>query len=178
MSTKKRLFRNVFWSCLDTGAPAAGGFGVALPTARRLGFFLILVAFHTNYAASAMFLTSMASNPVIAAFAHKIGHIELTWPTWALASSVPGIVTLLLTAAVVHDGEIVVGLGHGAQQAPGGAGARPGVAQLGPARGQRPMAGRIGGGVDGGESDLLHEGQGLLELILRLAREPEDDIRR
>jgi len=71
------------------------------PTARRLGFFLMLVAFHTNYAASAMFLTSMASNPVIADFAHKIGNIELTWPTWALASSVPGIVTLLLVPYLI-----------------------------------------------------------------------------
>lgn len=71
------------------------------PTARRLGFFLMLVAFHTNYAASAMFLTSMASNPVIAGFAHKIGHIELTWPMWALASSVPGIVTLLLVPYLI-----------------------------------------------------------------------------
>ena len=35
-------------------------------TAGRLGTFLILVAFHTNYTASAMFLTSMAANPLIA----------------------------------------------------------------------------------------------------------------
>jgi len=80
------------------------------PTAGRLGFFLILVAFHTNYAASAMFLTSMASNPVIADFAHKIGHIDLTWGTWALASSLPGLVTLIFVPYLIlrlHRPEIV-----------------------------------------------------------------------
>lgn len=79
------------------------------PTARRLGAFLMLVAFHTNYAASAMFLTSMAANPLIAEFARKIGHINLTWGVWALASSVPGILTLALVPYLIlwlHPPEI------------------------------------------------------------------------
>jgi DASS family divalent anion:Na+ symporter len=72
------------------------------PTARRLGSFLILAAFHANYTASAMFLTSMASNPLIAEFAHKIGHVELTWARWALASSVPGFLALLIVPFVIY----------------------------------------------------------------------------
>ena len=71
------------------------------PTAARLGTFLMLVAFHTNYTVSAMFLTSMAANPLIADFAHKIGHIDLTWARWALASSVPGILTLVLVPLLI-----------------------------------------------------------------------------
>lgn len=71
------------------------------PTAGRLGFYLMLVAFHTNYVASAMFLTSMASNPVIADFARKIGHIDLTWATWAMASSLPGLLTLALAPYLI-----------------------------------------------------------------------------
>jgi DASS family divalent anion:Na+ symporter len=72
-------------------------------TARRLGSFLMLAAFHANYTASAMFLTSMASNPLIAEFAHKVGRIELTWTTWALASSVPGLLALLVVPFLIYQ---------------------------------------------------------------------------
>lgn len=71
------------------------------PTAGRMGSFLMLAAFHANYSASAMFLTSMASNPLIAEFAHKVGHVDLTWPIWALASSVPGLLTLVLVPYLI-----------------------------------------------------------------------------
>jgi DASS family divalent anion:Na+ symporter len=64
------------------------------PTARKIGAFLVLVSFHTTYAASAMFLTGMAANPLIAEFARKIGHVELTWGRWLLGSIVPGFLTL------------------------------------------------------------------------------------
>jgi DASS family divalent anion:Na+ symporter len=64
------------------------------PTARLMGSFLVLVSFHTTYTASAMFLTGMAANPLIAEFAAKIGHVELTWVRWFVGSSVPGFLTL------------------------------------------------------------------------------------
>jgi DASS family divalent anion:Na+ symporter len=64
------------------------------PTARRMGTYLMLVGFHATYTASAMFLTGMAANPLIAEFAYKIGHVELTWIRWALGSSLPGLLTL------------------------------------------------------------------------------------
>ncbi len=67
------------------------------PTARRFGTFLMLVSFHATYNASAMFLTGMAANPLIAEFAMKIGHVNLTWMRWLSGSIVPG----LLTFAVV-----------------------------------------------------------------------------
>ena len=65
-------------------------------TARRMGSFLMLVAFHTTYNASAMFLTGMAANPLIAEFAMKIGHVELTWMRWISASIVPGLLTFAI----------------------------------------------------------------------------------
>jgi DASS family divalent anion:Na+ symporter len=65
-------------------------------TARLMGSFLVLVSFHTTYTASAMFLTGMAANPLIAEFARKIGHVELTWGRWFLGSSVPGFLALAL----------------------------------------------------------------------------------
>jgi DASS family divalent anion:Na+ symporter len=36
------------------------------PTARRMGTYLMLTAFHTTYTASAIFLTGMAAHPLIA----------------------------------------------------------------------------------------------------------------
>jgi DASS family divalent anion:Na+ symporter len=64
------------------------------PTAPLIGKFLMLVSFHTTYTASAIFLTGMAANPLIADFARKIGHVELTWGRWFLGSSLPGFLTL------------------------------------------------------------------------------------
>lgn len=66
------------------------------PTAGRLGSFLMLVAFHANYAASAMFLTGMAANPLAADFARDLARVELTWTRWALAASVPGLLALIV----------------------------------------------------------------------------------
>ena len=66
------------------------------PTARRMGSFLMLVAFHSTYTASGMFLTGMIANPVIADFARKIAHVELTWMTWFLGAIVPGLLTLTI----------------------------------------------------------------------------------
>jgi DASS family divalent anion:Na+ symporter len=66
------------------------------PTAGRIGSFLMLVCFHTTYTASAMFLTAMASNPVIADFARKVGGVELTWMRWFEGSVVPGLLTLAI----------------------------------------------------------------------------------
>jgi DASS family divalent anion:Na+ symporter len=62
----------------------------------RSGSFLMLVGFHSTYATSAMFLTSMAANPLIADFALKIAHVEITWGRWALATLVPGLLTLAI----------------------------------------------------------------------------------
>jgi DASS family divalent anion:Na+ symporter len=66
------------------------------PTAHRIGSFLMLVSFHTCYAASAMFLTGMAANPLIAEFALKIGHVDLTWGRWLSGSILPGMLTLII----------------------------------------------------------------------------------
>lgn len=64
------------------------------PTARRMGAYVILTGFHVTYPASALFLTGMASNALIAEFAAKIAHVDLTWMTWIRGSILPGILTL------------------------------------------------------------------------------------
>ncbi len=71
-------------------------------TARRMGSFLMLASFHTTYTASAMFLTSMAANPLIAEFARRIGGVELTWMRWFSGSAVPGCLTLLAVPWLLH----------------------------------------------------------------------------
>lgn len=65
-------------------------------TARRMGSYLMLVAFHATYTASGMFLTGMIANPVIADFAKKIAHVDLSWGTWFLGAIVPGLITLTI----------------------------------------------------------------------------------
>jgi divalent anion:Na+ symporter, DASS family len=72
------------------------------PTARRMGSYLILIGFHATYIGSAMFLTGMAANPLIAEFAMKIAHVELTWVRWALAACVPGLISLLIIPYVLY----------------------------------------------------------------------------
>jgi len=66
------------------------------PTASRIGTYLMLTAFHATYTASAIFLTGMAANPLIAEFARKIGHVDLTWMRWFSGSVVPGFLSLLI----------------------------------------------------------------------------------
>jgi len=66
------------------------------PTAGRIGAYLMLTAFHATYTASAIFLTGMAANPLIAEFALKIGHVELTWMRWFTGSSLPALLTLVI----------------------------------------------------------------------------------
>jgi DASS family divalent anion:Na+ symporter len=71
------------------------------PSARLMGSFLMLVSFHTTYTASATFLTGMAANPLIAEFAHKVGHVDLTWGRWLAGSCVPGFLALALIPWII-----------------------------------------------------------------------------
>ena len=71
-------------------------------TATRLGAFLLLVSFHATYTASGMFLTGMAANPLIAEFALKGAHVELTWAKWITGSIVPALLTLTLVPLLIR----------------------------------------------------------------------------
>ncbi|HVU34240.1 MAG TPA: DASS family sodium-coupled anion symporter [Opitutaceae bacterium] len=65
-------------------------------TANRIGSYLTLVGFHGTYLSSAMFLTGMAANPLIAEFAGRIAGVDLSWGRWALAACVPGLCSMAL----------------------------------------------------------------------------------
>jgi len=73
------------------------------PTANRIGAYLTLVAFHCTYTASAMFLTGMAANPLIAEFARNLAHVDLSWGRWALAASVPGLCSFALIPWLLYQ---------------------------------------------------------------------------
>jgi divalent anion:Na+ symporter, DASS family len=67
----------------------------------KMGAFLTLAAFQGMAVTSAMFLTSMAGNPLIAEFAKTHG-IELTWVGWISASIVPGLISLCVIPYLIY----------------------------------------------------------------------------
>jgi len=72
------------------------------PSAKRIGSFLMSAVFHTDIVVSAMFLTSMAANPLSAELAKKTLGIDITWGTWALAAIVPGLIGLAVVPYVIY----------------------------------------------------------------------------
>jgi DASS family divalent anion:Na+ symporter len=70
-------------------------------TARKIGAFLMQAAFQGNVVTSAMFLTSMAANPLAAKLAAGM-HINVSWGVWALAALVPGVASLVLVPLVLY----------------------------------------------------------------------------
>ncbi|OGN65277.1 MAG: anion permease, partial [Chlamydiae bacterium RIFCSPHIGHO2_12_FULL_49_9] len=67
----------------------------------KMGAFLSLTAFQGSAITSAMFLTSMAGNPLIAELARSQG-IDISWTSWALAAILPGLISLGLVPYVIY----------------------------------------------------------------------------
>jgi len=72
------------------------------PTASRIGSFLLLALYHGDLVVSAMFLTACAPNPLVADVVRQTSAVRLSWTTWALAASVPGIVALAAIPYLVY----------------------------------------------------------------------------
>lgn len=70
-------------------------------TAQRIGGFLMVTAYQGTQITTAMFLTAMVANPLMAQLAKEIG-INLDWVTWALAALVPGTISLLLMPIIIY----------------------------------------------------------------------------
>ena len=68
---------------------------------RKLGAYIIQVAFQCSLITSAMFLTAMAGNPLVANIAKEVG-IDINWGSWALATSIPGIVSLIVIPYILY----------------------------------------------------------------------------
>jgi DASS family divalent anion:Na+ symporter len=71
-------------------------------TSRKVGAFLIQNTYQANTITSAMFMTAMAGNPLIAELAAKTLNIQLSWGTWALAAIVPGLLSLIIVPLFLY----------------------------------------------------------------------------
>jgi divalent anion:Na+ symporter, DASS family len=72
------------------------------PTAGKIGRFLIISTYQAHAVTCAMFMTSMAANPLIAELAKKSANVQITWGTWAIAGIVPGILSLLVMTYLIY----------------------------------------------------------------------------
>ncbi len=70
-------------------------------TQNRIGAFLVQCIFQCNAITCAMFMTSMAGNPLAANFAKEQG-VEITWAGWATAAIVPGLLCLFLIPLIMY----------------------------------------------------------------------------
>lgn len=68
---------------------------------KRIGSYLILCLFNFTVVCSAMFMTAMAANPFLVKLAKNVG-VEITWLSWALYASVPGLTSLVLIPIVLY----------------------------------------------------------------------------
>lgn len=71
-------------------------------TASRIGSFLMQTLYQGDLVVSAMFLTASAPNPLLAGLAQQASGTTISWITWAMAASVPGVVGLIVVPYVVH----------------------------------------------------------------------------
>ncbi len=71
------------------------------PSAKKMGGFLTVTAFQVTCITSAMFMTAMAANPMIAGLLKDQGY-DLSWGLWAKAAFVPGIVCLILVPYFIY----------------------------------------------------------------------------
>ncbi len=70
-------------------------------SARRLGAYLMATLYQSEVVICAMFLTSAASNPMIASFARQVTGIELSYSRWALTSIAPALLSLVVAPLLV-----------------------------------------------------------------------------
>ncbi len=72
------------------------------PTARKIGTYLMTVAFATTCVTSSLFLTALAPNLLAMEFAQKIIGIRIGWTTWFLGIAPVGIPLFLAIPPLVY----------------------------------------------------------------------------
>ncbi len=63
---------------------------------RRIGAYLMFTEYQMNCISSALFMTAMTGNPLIAQFASKTLNIEISWGLWTLAAIIPALLSMLV----------------------------------------------------------------------------------
>ena len=71
-------------------------------TERRIGAFLMITAYQGTQITTALFLTAMVANPLMAQLAKQIAGVEIDWLTWALAALLPGTISLLVMPLIIY----------------------------------------------------------------------------
>jgi DASS family divalent anion:Na+ symporter len=71
------------------------------PDAKKTAAFVTMATYQASISTSAMFLTSMAGNPLAAEFAGQQG-IAISWGSWLAAAIVPGLISLIVIPMVIH----------------------------------------------------------------------------
>lgn len=79
----------------------ARAFGSEPGSSSRMGAFLMKTLYQGDLVVSAMFLTATAPNPLVAELARQSSGTVVSWTTWAVAASVPGLLGLLVVPYVV-----------------------------------------------------------------------------
>ena len=69
---------------------------------RKIGSFLMITAYQGTQITTALFLTAMVANPLMAQLAKEIAGVDIDWLTWALAALLPGIISLLMMPLIVY----------------------------------------------------------------------------
>jgi DASS family divalent anion:Na+ symporter len=67
-----------------------------------MGAFLMQTLYQGDLVVSAMFLTAVAPNPLVAEFARQGASVGISWTTWAIAAAAPGAFALALVPYVVY----------------------------------------------------------------------------
>ena len=71
-------------------------------TERKIGAFLMITAYQGTQITTALFLTAMVANPLMAQLAYEIAGVQIDWLTWALAALLPGGLSLLIMPLLVY----------------------------------------------------------------------------
>lgn len=72
------------------------------PTAKKLGTYLMTVAFAATCVTSSLFLTALAPNLLAVGFANKLGGLHITWTMWFIGIAPVGILLFLAVPLLVY----------------------------------------------------------------------------
>ena len=151
-------------------------------TSRKIGAYLVFTEYQVVVYTSAMFMTAMAPNPLIAELAQKTANVSISWGMWALAAFPPGILSLIIVPYLLYkifppeikstpeatelarrelaaqDGFVEVGDVHGATLAVTEAGLFPGKFRQASLQVARARDGRAVAPVGGGNVIVVIDG--------------------
>jgi len=71
-------------------------------SSRKIGAYLVKNGYQCDLVTSAMFMTSMAANPLAAELASEVAGVQLNWGMWALAGLLPGLISLAVIPLILY----------------------------------------------------------------------------